>query len=148
MRLDNKDTQILETLKENSKLSTYKIARRTLIPVATVHNRIKKLERNGVIQQYSVLLDEKKLGNILTAYVLVHYDIYAFGNKNDLEKLRIELLCLPKVEEVKYITGQFDILLKVRLKDMDELSTIILNKLRKIPGIGQTESIFVLENVK
>lgn len=146
--LDEKDVQILELLKLNSKLSTYKIARKTLIPVTTVHNRIKKLEKQGIIQKYTVVVDNKKLGQPITAYILVHYDISLWGKKISREEFRKKILELPNVETIEYLTGRFDILLKVQLKDMEELNTIILDKLRQIPGIGSSETFFVLEEVK
>ncbi len=146
--LDEKDWQILEHLKQNSKLSTYKIARKTLIPVTTVHNRIKKLEKQGIIQKYTVIVDNKKLGKPITAYILVHYDISLWGKKISREEFRKKILELPNIEAIEYLTGRFDILLKVQLRDMEELNTIILDKLRQIPGIGSSETFFVLEEVK
>src|SRR3989338_7376290 len=145
---DKNDLIILDTLKHNAKWSTYKIAKKTLIPITTVHNRIKKLEKAGIIKQYTVILDHQKLGRGITAYVLVHYNVSVWGKETTKENFRKNLLLLPGVEEIKYITGEYDIMLKVRVKDMEELNNLLLTNLRKIPGIGQTNSIFVLEDVR
>lgn len=148
MAIDEKDLKILDVLKENAKLSTYKLAKKTLIPVATVHNRIKKLEKEGIITQYTIKTDHKKLGRIVTAYVLIRYDISSWGKTISREQFKKRLLCLSDIEEIKYITGRFDILLKGYFKDLEEVDSLLLNELRKIPGVGQTETFLVVETVK
>ena len=148
MAIDEKDLKILEVLKEHAKLSAYKIAKKTLIPVATVHNRIKKLEKEGIISQYTIKTDPKKLGKIVTAYVLIRYHISSWGKTTNREQFKKKLLCLPNIEEIKYITGRFDILLKGHFKDLEDVNNLLLNELRKIPDVGQTETFFVIETVK
>ncbi|MBI4981306.1 Lrp/AsnC family transcriptional regulator [Candidatus Woesearchaeota archaeon] len=148
LKLDETDLKILDVLKDNSKLSTSKLSKKTGIPITTVFNRIKKLEREKIIRKYTINVDEKRLGKLLTAYIVIHYDISVWDKESTRGELRHQLLSLPNVEEIKYISGRFDILLKVCIKDMDELNSLILGKLRKIPGIGQTETFFVMEDVK
>lgn len=150
-KTDENDLKILDALKENSRLSMRKIARKTLIPVATVYNRIKKMEEAGIIEGYTIKINQKKLGKLLTSYIQTNYDISQW-RKESKEKqrkdLKKELLSLSGIESISYITGRFDILLKVRVKDMDELNNLILTQLRNIPGIGASESFFVLEEIK
>lgn len=148
LKLDEIDFKILDVLKENSKLSTHKISKKTAVPITTVFNRIKKLEREGLIKKYSVILDEKKLGKILTAYIFMRYNMTVWGKALTREELGKQLLVLPNVEEIKYTLGRFDILLKAKIKDIEELNELVLTRLRKIPGIGQTETFIVLEDVK
>ncbi len=148
LELDDKDWKIIECLRENSRQSSYLISKKTAIPLTTVHNRIRKLEREGIIKNYTVILDDKLLGKQLTAYIFTRYNISVWGKETSREQLKKQLLALPDIEEVKYLLGRFDILLKFKLKDIDELNNIILLKLRKIPGIGQTETFFVLEDIK
>ena len=74
--LDKKDHQILKELQLNSKLTTQQISKKTLIPITTIHNRIKRLEKEGIIQGYTVTLDHKKLGFDILAFILLtvrHY---------------------------------------------------------------------------
>lgn len=148
MELDEKDWKILNVLKENSKLSVNKIAKRTLLPTMTVHHRLRKLEKEGIIKQYTVILDQKKLGKALTAYMLVHFNTTVLGKTISRDELIKRLLCLPGIVEVKSITGNFDSLFKFHLRDMDELREVIVSKLRKIPGVGNTETVFVLDDIK
>ena len=71
--IDEKDLKIISLLKENAKLSMQQIAKKTLIPITTVHNRIKKLEKSGIIKGYTINLDDKKLQSI-SAFILVTVD--------------------------------------------------------------------------
>ncbi len=148
MDLDDKDWSILDTLRENAKLSRQQVAKRTGLPVMTVHNRIRRLEQEGVIKQYSVVLDHKKLGKALTAYLLVHVDTGVLGKTISREEYIKRLRAIPSIEEIKSITGHFDILLKFRLRDMEEMRDILIGQLRKLPGVGNTETIFVLDDIK
>ena len=79
--LDNKDLKILEVLKVNSRLSTQKIAKKTLIPITTVHNRMKKLEKEGIIKGYTVILDYKKLGKPILSFILISVVYSSFNKK-------------------------------------------------------------------
>ena len=72
--MDNKDEKILELLRENSKLTTHQISKKTLIPITTIHNRIKKLEQEGIIKRYTLELDNKKLGKELAAFIHITVD--------------------------------------------------------------------------
>jgi len=147
LKIDNIDQKIIEILKTDAKTSNREIAKKTKLPVTTVFNRIRRLEKNGVIRGYSAVLDYKKLGLKLTAYSLLHYNISIWGKETSRAELKRQLIALPNIEEVKYIIGQYDILLKFRVRDMDDFNDILLNKLRGIPGIGQTETFIVLEDV-
>ena len=145
--IDKIDQKIIEILKTDAKTSNREIAKKTKLPVTTVFNRIRRLEKNCVIRGYSAVLDYKKLGLKLTAYSLLHYNISIWGKETSRAELKRQLMALPNIEEVKYIIGQYDILLKFRVRDMDDFNDILLNKLRGIPGIGQTETFIVLEDV-
>ncbi len=147
-KIDDIDRKIIALLRDNSRCSAKEIARETGMPVTTVFNRIKKLEKEEVIKQYSIVVDEKKLGRGLAAYILLHYNPTVWGKSSTRQELKRRLLAIPHIEEAKYLLGQYDILLKVRAKDIDELNNLILSGFRKIPGIGTTETFIVLEDVK
>ena len=147
IKLDKADLEIIEILKGDSKRSTREIAKQINLHVTTVYNRIQRLEENGIIKNYTVSLDQSKLGYKLIAYVCLHYDISVWGKKSNREDLKKRLKALPNIEEIKYIIGRHDILLKFCLRDMDNLNVVLLDHLRKIPGLGQTETFLVLEDV-
>lgn len=148
MELDKKDIKIIAQLKDNSKLTTSQISKKTAIPITTVHNRIRKMEREGIIQGYSIILNHKNLGKSLAAYILINVDYRAIKEADisqyDLAK---RLKDEGDVEEVAIITGSSDIILKVRVKDTDSLNELIINKLRKIEGVEKTQTLIVLNEL-
>ena len=148
INIDEIDFKILDVLKESSHLSTHKISKKIGIPVTTVYHHIKKLEEQKIIKNYTINLDYKKIGKSLLAYVLVFYDISTLGSKISREELGRKLCNIEGVEHVSYTTGRFDIVLTVRLRDIKGLTEIILDRLRKIPGVGRSESFLVLEEIK
>ena len=148
MDLDEKDLQVLEELKQNAKRTTSQISKRVNLPITTVHNRIKKLEKLGIIKRYTVELDYKKLDKPMTAYVMVQV-IYMLpsGIKVMQEDVAKHIKGLPGVELVELLTGTTDIMVKVRVKDVDELNDFIIRKLRKIEGVDKVQTSVVLSKI-
>mgnify|MGYP001603843121 CR=1 FL=1 len=145
MTLDTIDISIIELLRNNSKLSTKEISKQVRMPITTVHNRIKKLEKEGIIKKYTVILDNKKLGKLISAYVLLNMDYQKIKeHKYSQSALADRLKNNPSVELVNVITGRKDMILKVLAKDLEELNDIIANVLQTIPEIKQTETFIVL----
>ncbi len=145
--LDDKDMMILRTLNRNSRLSTYQISKMTGIPTTTVHNRIKRLEDEKVIKGYTVDVDYGKLNREVVVYLLTTYDM------NKMEKAGMSLNDLTKtlrkiqgIETISYVTGRFDVILKVRLRNINQLSKVVLDKLRKVQGVIRTESVYALHH--
>jgi len=143
--IDKKDLRILEALKENARFSTQQISRKTLIPITTVHHRIKKLEKSGVIKGYTVLLDNKKLGKELSAYILVTVD-YKFLKQINISQhdLTKKLKKHELVEEVDMVTGGTDIILKIRVDDIKQMDEFITKYLRNVEGIERTQTLVIL----
>ncbi len=143
--LDKKDEAIISALKENAKLSTQQIARRTRIPITTVHNRIKKLEKEGVIKGYTVILDNKKIGKPLAAYILITVDYKLLKKlKRSQYELAQQLLKHPSVESSAMITGAADIIIKIRCSSVDELNEFVTVYLRNVEGVEKTQTAIVL----
>jgi DNA-binding Lrp family transcriptional regulator len=145
MDLDDKDLRILQTLNKNSRLSTYQLSKQTGIPVTTVHNRLKRLEEEHVIKNYTIEVDYDTLQRNVIVYILTTYDM------NEMEKAGLSteglskiLWKIPEVEDVSFVTGRFDIILKVRLEGIKTLNALVLDKIRKVPGIKRTETIYAL----
>ena len=146
--MDKKDEKILELLRENSKLTTNQISKKTLIPITTVHNRIKKLEKEGIIKKYSVELDNKKLGKNLAAFIHITVDYKLLKemkiSQHDLAK---KIKQNESVEDAAMVTGGTDIIIKVRVKDVDELDYFVTKHLRNIEGIEKTQTMVVLNEI-
>ena len=116
MKLDDKDMDILSLLKKNAKSTTQQISRILNIPITTVHNRIKKLESSGIIEKYTVVLNQRKLGRKVSARLALRVTKLA-----DQYKVCNKVLNLDAVEKVYQITGDYDIIASVRVSDIEEL---------------------------
>jgi len=146
---DDKDMKILEVLRENSKLSTQMISKKTLIPITTVHYRIKKLRSEGVIDKYTIKINHKKLGKDVLAYAFFvpNYDVLKEENMH-LEDIVEKIKKHPCVEEAAIITGFKDVLLKIRVKNIEELNNFVVGYLQKINEVSRTETLIVLKDLE
>lgn len=147
IQLDKKDEKILELLKENSKLTTSQISKKTAIPVTTVHNRIKKLEKLGIIKNYTLNLNFKKLGYDIIAFILVTVTYTLPSGEKIKQEQVAQAIKKIGAEEVYIVTGGTDIIAKVRTKNINDLNDFVIKKLRNIEGIDKTQTMIVLQEV-
>jgi len=143
MKLDDKDMDILSLLKKNAKNTTQQISRELNIPITTVHNRIKKLESSGIIEKYTVVLNQSKLGRKVSARLALRVTKLA-----DQFKICNEVLNLEAVEKVYQITGDYDIVASVRVNDIEDLHSLIMTQLRTMPEIRNTSTTIVLKEFR
>ena len=143
MKLDDKDMDILSILKKNAKNTTQQISRELNIPITTVHNRIKKLESQGIIEKYTVVLNQKKLGKKISARLALRVTKLA-----DQYKICNEVLNIDCVDKVYQITGDYDIIVSIRVKDIEELHSLIMTQLRTMPEIQNTSTTIVLKEFR
>src|SRR3989344_3839407 len=145
--INKKDIKILRLLKQNSKFTNEEISKKTGIPITTVHNRIKKLEKLGIIKNYTVILDNKKLGKEISAYILVTVDYKLLKQKGiSQHDIARTLKKYHFVETVSMITGLSDIIILVCVENIDQLDELITKELRNIEGIEKTQTLVVLSN--
>lgn len=143
--IDKKDEIILYELKKNARDTTKNIGKTVKIPRITVHDRIKKMVNNGVIKSFTIIPDYKKIGFSCTAFIFVSFQSNVNISQRELAK-RIALL--PNVFEVHIISGEYDLLIKVRGKSLEEIGKLIVDKLRLIKGVGGTLTCTCFETVK
>ena len=131
--VDKKDIQILRIIQRNSKLTTREIAKQLKIPVTTVFTRIKRLEQKGIIKGYRAILDEKKLGKSTTAFILASFT-YRTPNRELLSQRELakEIAKFPEVQEVHIITGDWDLLIKVKAENVEAIGKFVIDKLRLV----------------
>ena len=145
VKLDKKDLRILDILKERGDLTVRQVASRSLLPLTTVHHRIKRMKSLGVIKNFTIEVDHKKIGKPLAAYVLVKVDSkYLKGFRKSQHDLIKDLKALEFVEKADIVTGTIDIVLLIRVKDVEELDKVIVGKLRDIQGIESTQTLVIL----
>ncbi|NYZ75443.1 Lrp/AsnC family transcriptional regulator [Candidatus Micrarchaeota archaeon] len=146
--MDERDRLILDVLRKNCKLSTCKIARLTNLPPTSVYYRVKKLESSGVIRRYSAVLDEAKMGLGLSAHVFVKINAKELREQGaSFDQFLLDLYSLPGVQEMHYVTGRYDVVLKVAFKDMQELNDLLVDRLKRTAGIESTETTLTLKKV-
>jgi len=149
MKMDEKDFQLLDELQRNCRQSLKKLARKLDMSITTVYDRMKKLEREGVIKGCKAIINPDKIDNSFLVFMLVHLEPHVIAEKGltyrDIAK-RISML--PNVLEVYAVSGEWDMVLKVRARDHHQLSSLVVDSLMKIDGIRRTHSIDVWETFK
>jgi Lrp/AsnC family leucine-responsive transcriptional regulator len=138
MELDVVDRHILSLLQEDCKLPLAKIGERVGLSAPSVAERIKKLEESGIIRGYTAILDSRKLGKDITAFIGVFVD-----HPKLISKFEREIDRLEDVQECHHVTGQHTLLLKVKVDNTSALEELI-RKLRSIEGVSRTETSVVL----
>jgi DNA-binding Lrp family transcriptional regulator len=143
--LDKDDILILQLLQHDSRMTNKEIADKIGKSVSPVYERIRKLENDGVIMQYVALLDRRMVNRSLCAYVNVQLKQHAAEMMTTFEH---EVIRFSEVMECYHMTGQYDYLLKVVVKDMDAYYNFMIDKLATLNNVGTVQSFFVLNEAK
>jgi DNA-binding Lrp family transcriptional regulator len=148
IKLDSGDVKVLRIIQENCRLTAREISDRTGLPVTTVFAKIKRIERLGLVRGYHAVLNAKELGAGTTAFVLASF---AYKGENRIvsqRKVATEIASFPEVQEVHIISGEWDILIKVKAKDVDSVGKYVVDKLRLVKGIEKTLTCLAFESEK
>lgn len=143
--LDNTDLQILKHLQENSNISIKDLAAKLFLTATPVYERIKRLEREGYIKKYVALLDKEKLNRSMIVFCNVRLKEHA---KNVGANFVKDIVALPEIIECYNIAGDYDFMLKILVADMASYQDFVMNKLSTIENIGNTQSVFVMGEIK
>ena len=136
--LDHLDLHILTVLQENCKLPLVKIGERVGLSAPSVIERIRKLEENGVIRGYTAVLDGRKLGKDITAFIGVSIDHPAL-----ISTFETAIDGLEDIQECHHVTGEYTLLLKVKVYTTSDLEELI-RQIRSLDGVQRTETSVVL----
>lgn len=145
MKLDKTDLRILKILQSKSNLTTKDLAARVNLSVTPVFERVKKLEKYGYIKNYVAILDAEKLEKNLTVFCSITLREHTREIGDQFVR---DIRSLDKVVECYNISGNYDFLLKVLVKDMKGYQSFVLNELGAIKNIGSTQSTFVVGEIK
>ncbi|MCB0689427.1 MAG: Lrp/AsnC family transcriptional regulator, partial [Saprospiraceae bacterium] len=137
--------RILEILQEDSRKTIREISQELNLTTTPVFERIKKLEKAGIIKQYVALLDTRKLGRKLHAFIDISIKDHS---KAAIDSFVEEIISHPEVQACYHITGVSDFLLKIILEDVEQYNEFVLNKLSTVPNIGKVETRFSLSTRK
>ncbi len=142
MRIDSIDLQIIKSLKENARVNASEIGEKVNMSVSAVIERMRKLETAGVILKYTVVLDHKKIGKDVSAFISVSLEHPKY-NDRFIDAVKQN----PEIVECNYVTGDFDFLLKVITSSTDTL-TELLNQIKSLSGVSLTRTLVVLSATK
>jgi Lrp/AsnC family transcriptional regulator for asnA, asnC and gidA len=143
-QIDKLDREILGILMKDAKIPYTDIAKRLIVSAGTIHVRMKRLERLGIVRGATLILDPAKIGYDMTAFV----GIYLIKGSAYSEVIK-EIDKIPEVIEAHFTTGEYSIFAKVVCKNTEHLREVINDQLQPINGISRTETIISLgESIK
>jgi len=140
--MDRQDTKILQALIQNSRITGADIARKVNLSLPAVTSRLRKLDSSGFIDHYTIRLNRKKLNLHLMAFIQVWID----HSKSSMVKEQI--IAMPEVLECHHAAGDYDLLLKVLVKDTAALEILLVNKIKTIKAITRTNTTIILDTYK
>ncbi|RYG13094.1 MAG: Lrp/AsnC family transcriptional regulator [Burkholderiales bacterium] len=143
--MDKIDRKILQILQRDARASLQEIGQQAGLSASPCWERIRKMELSGVIEGFTVRLNAQALGLNDTVMVQVTLDSHS---DNTLEKFGETLAAIPEVVEAYLLSGEYDYLLRVAVKDTRDYERLLREKLYKIKGIRHSKSSFVLRTLK
>ncbi len=144
-QLDTTDLNILRNLQENSRLTTKELAALVHLSTTPTFERVKRLEREGYIKKYMAVLDAEKLGCGFVAFCYIKMKQHSYENGM---RIMDAVQGINEIAECYNISGDYDFLLKIHVKDMKSYQNFILRILGDLDCIGSLSSSFVLGEVK
>ena len=144
LALDEVDLTLLRRLRDDGRASISALARDLHLSRSAVHQRLNALVESGALLGFTPIVDPNKLGVGVAAFVLISAGP---GSRLEMEPLVDQLLELPHVEYAALVTGDHDVLLLVRVADLDQLRRFLLDELTAITGMRGTLTLLVLDEV-
>jgi Lrp/AsnC family transcriptional regulator, leucine-responsive regulatory protein len=143
--LDNVDKSLLRALQVDGRLSNVELARKISLSPPATHTRLRRLEKDGYIRHYTAVVDREKAGYDLLCFIHISLQMHQV---TQVEKFREATRKMPEVLECHHITGEYDYLLKVVLKNRKDLERFVVDKITPIPGVARIHTSLVFTEVK
>jgi len=143
--LDEVDVQILSLLQKDGRITNADLAKSVGLSPPSVLQRVRTLERAGLIRGYHAILDAERLGMRITAWVHITLSLH---QEQPIERFRRGVQDIPEILECYQVSGDFDFLLKVIVRDMRHYEQFVREKLSKIKGIQQIKTSMVFGTAK
>jgi DNA-binding Lrp family transcriptional regulator len=140
-QLDATDVKILRTLQSEGRIPITQLSAQLGVPHATIRDRIRKLETEGVIEGYQAVINPAQVGLSITGFVQITLDHQL---QTSLQQTIDTLMNIPEVSQFYVLTGETDIFVRIHATDMDHLREIIFEKLNRIPGFQRSNTGVVL----
>jgi Lrp/AsnC family transcriptional regulator, leucine-responsive regulatory protein len=143
--MDQIDSKLLELLQTDAKQTTKQLSLKLNLSPTAVYERIKKLEREKIVQKYVAVVDKNKIGKGFV--VFCHLKLIQH-TKEFVTQFEQQIVKLPEVLECHHVSGDYDYILKILVKDMEAYREFLVNKLTTLNHIGSTHSTFMINEVK
>ena len=144
-QLDRIDRNIVRLLQRDARIAHTELARRVGLSTTPCKERVRRLEREGVIQHYQAVLDPAALDRALVVFVQIRLNR---TSQDIFEEVTAAALDLPEVQECYLVSGNFDYLIKARVADMNAYRDLLGETLLTLPGVQESTSYVVMEQVK
>jgi Lrp/AsnC family leucine-responsive transcriptional regulator len=144
-QLDRIDRNIVRLLQRDARMAHTELARRVGLSTTPCKERVRRLEREGVIQHYQAVLDPAALDRALVVFVQIRLNR---TSQDIFEEFTAAALDLPEVQECYLVSGNFDYLIKARVADMNAYRDLLGETLLTLPGVQESTSYVVMEQVK
>ena len=144
-QLDRIDRNIVRLLQRDARIAHTELARRVGLSTTPCKERVRRLEREGVIQHYQAVLDPAALDRALVVFVQIRLNR---TSQDIFEEFTAAALDLPEVQECYLVSGDFDYLIKARVADMNAYRDLLGETLLTLPGVQESTSYVVMEQVK
>ena len=141
--IDARDRRILALVQRDAKLPQAEIARRVGLSTAAVNERLRKLETAGFLRRYVGVVDPKAVGAGVAAFV----EVFIEHPRHEAGFVE-QMLGLDEVQECHHITGEFSLLLKIRVRDMEALQQLLIHRINALEGVRLTRTVIVLSTSK
>jgi Lrp/AsnC family leucine-responsive transcriptional regulator len=145
MQLDKIDKKLLLLLQEDAKQTSKELSHKLSLSVTAVYERVRKLENTGVISKYVALLNKQKISKDFM--VLCHVKLTQH-KKEYIQQFEREVIDLQEVTECFHVSGDYDYILKICVRDMEDYRHFMLTKLTSLQHIASTHSSFMIAEVK
>ena len=141
--LDRTDRKILELLQQDCRITIKELAGKLHLSNTPVYERVKKLERSGIIKNYVAVLDPEQIDRSMVVFISISLTKHT---RDVVEKFESEVLALPEVMEFYITSGNFDAMVKIMVKDMNAFQHFIQEKLSKFEYLTRFNSTFVISS--
>lgn len=145
MGLDDMDVQVLRELQADGRISNVELARRVNLSPPATHARIKRLQQQGYIKAAVAILDREKLGFDLLCFIQISLQMHQL---EQVERFRQAVRQMPEVLECYHLTGEYDYLLKVVIRNRQDLERFVVGNLTPLPGVARIHTSVVFSEVK
>jgi DNA-binding Lrp family transcriptional regulator len=143
--IDDYDRSILLALQHDGRIPNAELGRRLNLSPPAIHARLRRLEELGLIQRYTAVLDREQLGFDLLCFVSISLQRHT---REQVELFRDRIRQIPQVLECHHVTGEYDYLLKIVVRNRKELEHLLMEELTPIPGVAHIHTSLVLNEVK